>query len=103
LNNTIVIFDRVRENVTLNKNAALSKLIDLSVTQSVSRTVMSAVTTLVAILPLAIFASGDIQLFAINMMFGILFGTFSSNFLAPSMLYWISKAQKKQGAVVAAK
>jgi preprotein translocase subunit SecF len=103
LNNTIVIFDRVRENVTLNKNAALSKLIDLSVTQSVSRTIMSGVTTLVAILPLAIFASGDIQLFAINMMFGILFGTFSSNFLAPSMLYWISKAQKKQGAVVAAK
>ena len=103
LNNTIVIFDRVRENVTLNKNAALSKLIDLSVTQSVSRTIMSGVTTLMAILPLAIFASGDIQLFAINMMFGILFGTFSSNFLAPSMLYWISKAQKKQGAVVAAK
>lgn len=103
LNNTIVIFDRVRENVTLNKNAALSKMIDLSVTQSVSRTIMSGVTTLVAILPLAIFASGDIQLFAINMMFGILFGTFSSNFLAPSMLYWISKAQKKQGAVVAAK
>ena len=103
LNNTIVIFDRVRENVTLNKNAALSKLIDLSVTQSVSRTVMSAVTTLVAILPLAIFASGDIQLFAINMIFGLLFGTYSSNFLAPSMLYWISKAQKKQGTVVAAK
>jgi preprotein translocase subunit SecF len=60
-----------------------------------SRTVMSAVTTLVAILPLAIFASGDIQLFAVNMGFGILFGTFSSNLLAPAMLYWISKAQKK--------
>ena len=103
LNNTIVIFDRVRENVTLNKSASLAKQIDLSVTQSVSRTVMSAVTTLVAILPLAIFASGDIQLFAINMIFGLLFGTYSSNFLAPSMLYWISKAQKKQGTVVAAK
>lgn len=103
LNNTIVIFDRVRENVELNKSAALAKQIDLSVTQSVSRTIMSALTTVVAILPLAVFASGDIQLFAINMMFGILFGTFSSNFLAPSMLYWISKAQKKQTAVVAAK
>jgi preprotein translocase subunit SecF len=103
LNNTIVIFDRIRENVELNKSAALAKQIDLSVTQSVSRTIMSAVTTLVAILPLAVFASGDIQLFAINMMFGILFGTFSSNFLAPSMLYWISKAQKKQTAVVEAK
>lgn len=103
LNNTIVIFDRVRENIELNKSAALAKQIDLSVTQSVSRTIMSALTTVVAILPLAVFASGDIQLFAINMMFGILFGTFSSNFLAPSMLYWISKAQKKQTAVVAAK
>jgi preprotein translocase subunit SecF len=95
LNNTIVIFDRVRENVMLNKDASLSAHIDRSVTQSMSRTVMSAVTTLVAILPLAIFASGDIQLFAVNMGFGILFGTFSSNLLAPAMLYWISKAQKK--------
>lgn len=95
LNNTIVIFDRVRENVTLNKDASLSAHIDRSVTQSMGRTIMSAVTTLVAILPLAIFASGDIQLFAVNMGFGILFGTFSSNLLAPAMLYWISKAQKK--------
>ncbi len=95
LNNTIVIFDRVRENVMLNKDASLAAHINRSVTQSMSRTVMSAVTTLVAILPLAIFASGDIQLFAVNMGFGILFGTFSSNLLAPAMLYWISKAQKK--------
>jgi preprotein translocase subunit SecF len=95
LNNTIVIFDRVRENVTLNKDASLAAHINRSVTQSMSRTIMSAVTTLVAILPLAIFASGDIQLFAVNMGFGILFGTFSSNLLAPAMLYWISKAQKK--------
>ena len=95
LNNTIVIFDRVRENVMLNKDVSLSAHINRSVTQSMSRTVMSAVTTLVAILPLAIFASGDIQLFAVNMGFGILFGTFSSNLLAPAMLYWISQAQKK--------
>ena len=95
LNNTIVIFDRVRENVMLNKDASFAAHINRSVTQSMSRTIMSAVTTLVAILPLAIFASGDIQLFAVNMGFGILFGTFSSNLLAPAMLYWISKAQKK--------
>ncbi|HKL58868.1 MAG TPA: protein translocase subunit SecF, partial [Sphaerochaeta sp.] len=61
LNNTIVIFDRIRENVTLDAKAPLSVLIDRSVTQSLSRTVMSAATTLVAILPLAIFAAGDIR------------------------------------------
>ena len=99
LNNTIVIFDRIRENVSLNKDASLASLIDKSVTQSLSRTIMSAATTLVAILPLAIFATGDIRMFAVNMGFGILFGTFSSNFLAPAMLYWISKAQKKDNVV----
>ena len=99
LNNTIVIFDRVRENVSLHQDASLASQIDKSVTQSLSRTVMSAATTLVAIMPLAIFASGDIRMFAINMGFGILFGTFSSNLLAPAMLYWISKAQKKGNAV----
>ena len=95
LNNTIVIFDRIRENISLDTKAPLSVQINKSVTQSLSRTVMSAATTLVAILPLAIFATGDIRMFAVNMGFGILFGTFSSNLLAPAMLYWISKAQKK--------
>ncbi|HKM05507.1 MAG TPA: protein translocase subunit SecF [Sphaerochaeta sp.] len=99
LNNTIVIFDRIRENITLNKDASLADQIDKSVTQSLSRTIMSAATTLVAILPLAIFASGDIRMFAVNMSFGILFGTYSSNLLAPALLYWISKAQKKDNTV----
>ena len=99
LNNTIVIFDRIRENVSLDMKAPLSVQINKSVTQSLSRTVMSAATTLVAILPLAIFATGDIRMFAVNMGFGILFGTFSSNLLAPAMLYWISKAQKKDNVV----
>lgn len=99
LNNTIVIFDRIRENVSLDTKAPLSVQINKSVTQSLSRTVMSAATTLVAILPLAIFATGDIRMFAVNMGFGILFGTFSSNLLAPAMLYWISKAQKKDNVV----
>ncbi len=100
LNNTIVIFDRIRENVSLHQEVSLAAHIDKSVTQSLSRTIMSALTTLAAILPLAIFATGDIRMFAVNMGFGILIGTFSSNLLAPAMLYWISKAQKKGNVVV---
>ncbi len=98
LNNTIVIFDRIRENVALAPNTSLGDTINHSVTQSLSRTIMSAITTLIAIIPLAVFASGDIQLFAVKMGFGILFGTYSSNLLAPAMLYWISKAQAKRKA-----
>lgn len=94
LNNTIVIFDRIRENTGLNANMGLRANIDRSVRQSLSRTLMSSLTTLLAILPLAIFASGDIRLFAIKMSIGLFSGVYSSNLLAPSLLYWISKAQK---------
>ncbi|NLZ76948.1 MAG: protein translocase subunit SecF [Spirochaetales bacterium] len=94
LNNAIVIFDRIRENSALNANMGLKANIDRSVTQSLSRTLMSSLTTMLAILPLAIFASGDIQLFAIKMTIGLVSGAYSSNLLAPALLYWISKAQK---------
>ncbi len=94
LNNAIVIFDRIRENTGLNANMGLRANIDRSVRQSLSRTLMSSLTTLLAILPLAIFASGDIRLFAIKMSIGLVSGVYSSNLLAPSLLYWISKAQK---------
>ncbi len=86
LNNTIVIFDRVRENLTLEKKKSVAELVNLSVRQSFSRTMITSLTTLFAILPLAIFSSGDIKLFAINLTWGIIIGTYSSNFLAPALL-----------------
>lgn len=98
LNNTIVIFDRIRENVGLNKDASMSTLIDSSVGQSLSRTLISSLTTVLAVLPLCLFSSGDIRLFSLNLIFGIVIGTYSSNFIAPALLYWITKAQgKKKG------
>lgn len=90
LNATIIIFDRIRENSGLMKTKSFKDVIEHSVTQSLSRTVISSFTTVLAVLPLAIFASGTIKLFAINLIFGIVIGTYSSNFIAPSFLYWIS-------------
>ena len=94
LNNVIVIFDRIRENKPLLTNVSIMKLIDTSVSQSLSRTLFSSLTTILAILPLAIFASGAIQLFAIEMVFGIIVGAYSSNLLAPALFMWISKDKK---------
>ena len=94
LNATIVIFDRVRENTELMKGSSFQNIIQHSVSQSLTRTIMSSVTTVLAVLPLAILATGNIQLFAINMIFGICVGTYSSNFIAPSFLYWISGGKK---------
>lgn len=93
LNATIVIFDRIRENSGLMKDQPFKEVIEHSVTQSLTRTIISSVTTVLAVLPLAIFASGSIRLFAINLIFGIIIGTYSSNFIAPSFLYWISKGE----------
>lgn len=94
LNNVIVIFDRVRENQPLLKNENMMSLIDISVSQSLTRTLYSSLTTVLAILPLALLASGAIQLFAIKMVFGIAVGAYSCNLLAPALLLWITKGKK---------
>lgn len=91
LNNTIVIFDRVRENVSAKRNEDVDALINLSINQSLSRTLITSLTTLFAIVPLAIFSSGDIKLFAINLTWGILVGGYSSNFIAPAFLSSLHK------------
>lgn len=91
LNNTIVIFDRVRENVSAKRNEDVDALINLSINQSFSRTLITSLTTLFAIVPLAIFSSGDIKLFAINLTWGILVGGYSSNFIAPAFLSSLHK------------
>lgn len=91
INNTIVIFDRVRENLKLEIGKSVDDVIALSVRQSLTRTIMTSLTTLVAIVPLAILGSGDIQLFAINLTWGIIAGAYSSNFLAPAFLHYFHK------------
>jgi len=98
LNNVIVIFDRIRENRPMLKDLSMLKLIDTSVSQSLSRTLFSSLTTVFAILPLALLASGAIQLFAIEMVFGIVVGAYSCNFLAPSLLFWITKKRDLEHA-----
>ena len=86
LNNTIVIFDRVRENIKNNKGADVYEMVSLSVRQSFTRTAITTLTTLVAIVPLAIFGSGEIKLFAINLIWGLVIGAYSSSFIAPSLV-----------------
>ncbi len=103
LNNVIVIFDRIRENRGFLKDLSLMELIDTSVSQSLSRTLYSSLTTALAILPLAILASGAIQLFAIEMVFGIVIGAYSSNLLAPSLLMWITRGKEDKAPVKVAK
>lgn len=91
LNNTIVIFDRVRESINNNHQQDLSDVMDYGVNSSLSRTTFSSVTTLLAVIPLALLSTGDVRSFAICMIFGVIVGTYSSNFLATNILYSLGR------------
>lgn len=94
LNDTIVIFDRIRENEKLLPETAFPQVINVSITQSLSRTVITSITTLLAVTSIYIFTTGQIQDFALNMIVGVLVGTYSSIFVASPTLLALSKNKR---------
>lgn len=91
LNDTIIIFDRVRENLKKHKGMPLYDLVNLSVNETLPRSVLTHATTLAATLALLIFAGEVIRPFAWVMAFGIFTGTFSSIYVASAILVWIER------------
>lgn len=86
LNDTVVVFDRVRENLRRMKRPALREVLNLSINGTLSRTVMTSVTTLIALLALFIFGGDVIRGFVFAMIWGVIVGTYSSVFVATSIL-----------------
>lgn len=86
LNDTVVVYDRMRENLRRYKKMPLDVLIDASINQTLSRTVLTASTTLIALLALYIFGGEVIASFTLAMLFGVLIGTFSSIYMAAPVL-----------------
>ena len=82
LNDTIVIFDRIRENVKGLKNATLSSVINESINQSLSRTIITSITTLFVVTVLFLVGGEVIHTFAFAMIVGVIIGTYSSIFVA---------------------
>ena len=91
LNDTIVIFDRVRENLRARGNRSLATILNLSINETLPRTILTGGTTLATALFLSFFAGEVIKPFALVMTFGIIVGTFSSIFVASPVLLWISQ------------
>ena len=91
LNDTIIIFDRVRENLRKHKGMRLYDLVNLSVNETLPRSVMTHATTMGATLALLLFAGDVIRPFAWVMSFGIFTGTFSSVYVASALLVWIER------------
>tara|TARA_B110000003_G_C16651322_1_gene534243 strand:+ start:1177 stop:2097 length:921 start_codon:yes stop_codon:yes gene_type:complete len=82
LNDTIVIFDRVRENVKTTKNAPMKNIINQSINESLSRTIITSLTTFFVVLILFLFGGEVIHTFSFAMIVGVIIGTYSSIFVA---------------------
>jgi preprotein translocase subunit SecF len=89
LNDTIVIFDRVRENLHKYRRQNLYEILNLSVNETLPRTILTGGTTIMTALVLAVLAGEVIRPFSLVMAFGIIVGTFSSIYVASPVLLWI--------------
>jgi len=88
LNDTIIVFDRIREGVTASKSIELAEVINESVTKTLSRTTLTSLTTFFVVLTLFAFGGEIIHAFAFTLLVGIIVGTYSSIFVASPILMW---------------
>src|SRR5690606_24861806 len=86
LNDTVVIYDRIREYQVKFKKLSVPELLDLAINTTLPRTLLTSVTTFLALLALVIFGGEVIRGFTIAMLFGVIVGTYSSIFIASPML-----------------
>jgi preprotein translocase subunit SecF len=98
MNDKVVVFDRVRENLRKGKKIPLYDLLNQSVNETLPRTVMTGSTTLATLLALLIFGGDVIRPFAWVLTFGILIGTFSSIYVASPILLWIERKYPRLSA-----
>ncbi len=96
VNDSIVIFDRIRENIKISKNdVTYGTIVDNSINQSLSRTVNTTITTLLALIALTLYGGNSIYGFSVALTFGSIMGTFSSNCLAAPLVSDLFKLEKK--------
>jgi preprotein translocase subunit SecF len=95
LNDTIVIFDRIRENMKLERKSSPFDVINKSVNQSLSRTINTSLTTFIPVIILFVFGGSVLRGFSLALLIGVIIGTYSSMYVANPILYaWTLKTSK---------
>jgi len=96
INDTVIVFDRVRENMKIHKTLPLMDVINKSINQTMSRTIITAFTTLITVFILMLLGGDVLRAFAFTLFFGIIIGTYSSIFVASAfVLEYAEKTKKK--------
>ena len=96
VNDTVVVFDRVRENLKIHKTLPLADIINMSVNKTMSRTILTGGTALITLFVLLIFGGEVLRAFAFTLFFGIIIGTYSSIFVASCLVYEYASRSKKK-------
>lgn len=96
INDTVVNYDRIRENLKIHKTRPLYDIINTSLSQTMSRTLLTSGTTLITVLILLIFGGEVLKVFAFTLFFGVIIGTFSSIFVASALVYEYAEKYKKK-------
>lgn len=96
LNDSIVISDRIRENLKRVRDRSYIEVVDLSVSQTLSRTVVTSFTTLLPVLALLFFGGSVLRDFSITLLVGVAVGTYSSIFVLAPLIVWIKTAQRNR-------
>lgn len=95
INDTIVIFDRVRENMHLMRGKPVMEVLDHSISQTLDRSIMTSLTTIIAIVPLLVMVSAQLAQFVLPLMVGVICGTYSSIALCSPLFFEFNKRQER--------
>jgi len=95
INDSVVIYDRIRENLSINQKMDLADLINSSTNSTLSRTILTSGTTLISLLALILFGGDTLFSFSMATFFGILIGTYSSIYISAPILFYFDPRQKK--------
>jgi preprotein translocase subunit SecF len=96
INDTVVNFDRIRENLKIHKTRPINQIVNDSINQTMSRTILTSGTTLLAVFVLLLFGGEVLKSFAFTLVIGTLIGTYSSIFIASALVYEYAEKYKKK-------
>jgi preprotein translocase subunit SecF len=91
MNDTVVIYDRIRENLSKHRGKSFSQIINLSVSETLSRTILTSGATMLSMVAFFVWGTGVIKDFALALVVGIVAGTYSSIYVAAPLTEWIDK------------
>lgn len=96
INDTVIVFDRIRENIKIHKTIPLEELVNKSINQTMSRTIITGFTTLLAVFVLFLLGGDVLRAFSFTLLFGIIIGTYSSIFVASALVVdYVQRTKKK--------